>query len=174
VDLPFDERRRTDLPQVFRGSAHFSKSMWKDPVKFFKIHPDCIWTGKYSSGSIAPGMLLCQQVMPEVACAQSPNPSRAGRRDHSKVLIEPVQEQSLRRHVAGFFSVHIGEKIPLRLPKRRAQRYHWAAGTLAVVYVSGAFIKDTFKCDPTTTVDELIPRLRELGIFARPSVPYPS
>jgi hypothetical protein len=125
VDLPFDERRRTDLPQVFRGSAHFSKSMWKESVKFFKIHPDCIWTGKYSSGSIAPGMLLCQQVMPEGACAQSPNPSRAGRRDHSKVLIEPVQEQPLRRHVAGVFSVHVGEKIPLQLPKRRARRYHW-------------------------------------------------
>jgi hypothetical protein len=40
VDLPFDERRGTDLPQVFRGSAHFSKSMWKEPVKFFRIHPD--------------------------------------------------------------------------------------------------------------------------------------
>jgi hypothetical protein len=40
-------------------------------------------------------------------------------------MIEPVQEQSLRRHVGGFFSVHIGEKIPLRLPKRRAQRYPW-------------------------------------------------
>jgi len=48
------------------------------------------------------------------------------------------------------------------------------AGTLAVVYVSGAFIRDTLKCDPTTTVDELIPRLRELGIYARPSVRYPS
>jgi hypothetical protein len=130
VDLPFDERRRTDLPQVFRGSAHFSKSMWKEPVKFFKIHPDCIWTGKYSSGSIAPGMLLCQQVMPEGACAQSPNPSRAGRRDHSKVLIEPVQEQSLRRHVGGFFSVHIGEKIPLGLEKRREQKSSCACDAL--------------------------------------------
>jgi hypothetical protein len=130
VDLPFDERRRTDLPQVFRGSAHFSKSMWKEPVKFFKIHPDCIWTGKYSSGSIAPGMLLCQQVMPEGACAQSPNPSRAGGRDHSKVLIEPVQEQSLRRHVAGVFSVHIGDKIPLGWEKRREQKSSCACDAL--------------------------------------------
>jgi hypothetical protein len=122
VHLRTGERRRTDLPQIFRGSAHFSKSMWKDPVKFFKIHPDCIWTGKYSSGSIAPGMLLRQQVMPEVACAQSPNPSRAGRRVPGKIFIEPVQEQSLRRHVAGVFSVHIGGKIPLGLEKRREQK----------------------------------------------------
>jgi hypothetical protein len=132
VHLRTGERRRTDLPQVFRRSAHFSKSMWKDPVKFFKIHPDCIWTGKYSGGSIAPGMLLCQQVMPEVACAQSPNPSRAGRRDYSKVLIEPVQEQSLRRHVAGVFSVHIGEKIPLGLEKRREQKSSCACDDLSI------------------------------------------
>jgi hypothetical protein len=33
-----------------------------------------------------------------------------------------VQEQSLRRHVAGVFSVHIGEKIPLGLEKRREQK----------------------------------------------------
>ena len=48
------------------------------------------------------------------------------------------------------------------------------AGTLAVAYVSGAFIKNTLKCDATTTVDALEPRLRELGIYARPSVHYPS
>jgi hypothetical protein len=46
--------------------------------------------------------------------------------------------------------------------------------TLAVVYISGAFIYETLKCDPSTTVDDLVPRLRELGIFARPSVHYPA
>src|SRR5262249_4749173 len=48
------------------------------------------------------------------------------------------------------------------------------AGTLNVVYVSGAFIKDTLKTDTSTSVDAVEPRLRELGIYCRPSVHYPS
>jgi hypothetical protein len=52
--------------------------------------------------------------------------------------------------------------------------HHVMTPSLAVVYVSGAFIKDTLKCDATTTVDALEPRLRELGVYARPSVHYPS
>ena len=47
-------------------------------------------------------------------------------------------------------------------------------GTLAVVYVSGSFIAETLKSDPSAPVEALIPRLRELGIYARPSVHYPS
>src|SRR6516164_2033139 len=38
------------------------------------------------------------------------------------------------------------------------------AGTLNVVYVSGAFIKDTLKTDSSTSVDAVESRLRELGI----------
>jgi hypothetical protein len=67
------------------------------------------------------GSILTVAVMPEkriVPFGTSTSLIRTG-------MIEPVQEQSLRRHVGGFFSVHIGEKIPLRLPKRRAQRYPW-------------------------------------------------
>jgi hypothetical protein len=48
------------------------------------------------------------------------------------------------------------------------------AGTLNVVYVSGAFVKDTPKTDTSTSVDAVEPRLRELGIYCRPSVHYPS
>ena len=48
------------------------------------------------------------------------------------------------------------------------------AGTLNVVYVSGAFIKDTLKTDSSTSVDAVESRLRELGIYCRPSVHYPS
>jgi hypothetical protein len=48
------------------------------------------------------------------------------------------------------------------------------AGNLGVVFISGAFIQDTLKCDESITVPALVPRLRELGIFARPSVHYPS
>jgi hypothetical protein len=48
------------------------------------------------------------------------------------------------------------------------------AGTLNVVYVSGAFIKDTLKTDTSTSVDAVEPRLRELGIYCRPSVHYPN
>jgi hypothetical protein len=48
------------------------------------------------------------------------------------------------------------------------------AGTLNVVYTSGAFIKDTLKIDASTSVDAVQPRLRELGIYCRPSVHYPS
>jgi hypothetical protein len=42
------------------------------------------------------------------------------------------------------------------------------------VYVSGAFIKDTLKTDATTSVDAVEPRLRELGIYCRASVHYPT
>ena len=48
------------------------------------------------------------------------------------------------------------------------------ANTLAVVYISGAFIKDTLKAGEGVTIDELVPLLRPLGIYARPSVRYPS
>jgi len=48
------------------------------------------------------------------------------------------------------------------------------AGTLNVVYVSGAFIKDTLKTDTTTSVDAVEERLRELGIYCRASVHYPA
>ena len=48
------------------------------------------------------------------------------------------------------------------------------AGTLNVVYTSGAFIKDTLKTDTTTSVDAVEGRLRELGIYCRPSVHYPT
>jgi hypothetical protein len=48
------------------------------------------------------------------------------------------------------------------------------AGSLAVVYVSGSFIRDTLKCADDTTIDALEPRLRELGIYCRASVRYPS
>jgi hypothetical protein len=48
------------------------------------------------------------------------------------------------------------------------------AGTLNVVYVSGAFVKDTLKTDTSTSVDAVEPRLRELGIYCRPSTHYPS
>jgi hypothetical protein len=50
----------------------------------------------------------------------------------------------------------------------------FAAGSLAVVYVSGAFIRDTLKTADDVTVEELVPALRTLGIYARPSVRYPS
>jgi len=50
----------------------------------------------------------------------------------------------------------------------------FSAGTLNVVYVSGAFIKETLKTDTTTSVDAVEPRLRELGIYCRPSVHYPT
>ena len=43
-----------------------------------------------------------------------------------------------------------------------------------MVYVSGAFIKDTVKTDTSTSVDAVEPRLRELGIYCRPSTHYPS
>jgi IPT/TIG domain len=46
------------------------------------------------------------------------------------------------------------------------------AGTLNVVYVSGAFIKDTLKTDTSTSVDNVEARLRELGIYCRPSTHY--
>jgi hypothetical protein len=48
------------------------------------------------------------------------------------------------------------------------------AGTLAVVYISGAFIKDTLKTDADTSVDNVEERLRQLGIYCRPSVHYPT
>src|SRR5215471_14689902 len=47
-------------------------------------------------------------------------------------------------------------------------------GNLYPVYVSGAFIKDTLKTDADTSVDAVEPRLRELGIYCRSSVHYPS
>jgi hypothetical protein len=47
-------------------------------------------------------------------------------------------------------------------------------GELYVVYVSGAFVRDTLKTDADTSVDNVEPRLRGLGIYCRPSVPYPS
>jgi hypothetical protein len=47
-------------------------------------------------------------------------------------------------------------------------------GSLAVVFISGSFIQDTLKSDTSVAVAALVPRLRELGIFARPSVQYPS
>jgi hypothetical protein len=42
-----------------------------------------------------------------------------------------------------------------------------------VVYISGAFIKDTLKVGDGVTVDELVPLLRLLGINARTSVHDP-
>jgi hypothetical protein len=48
------------------------------------------------------------------------------------------------------------------------------AGTLAPVYGSGSFITDTLKTDDSTSVNALEGRLRELGIYCRPSVHYPS
>jgi hypothetical protein len=50
----------------------------------------------------------------------------------------------------------------------------FAAGELYVVYVSGAFIKDTLKTDADTSVDNVEPRLREFGIYCRPSTHYPT
>ena len=50
----------------------------------------------------------------------------------------------------------------------------FSAGSLNVVYVSGAFIKDTVKTDTSTSVEAVEPRLRELGIYCRPSTHYPS
>src|SRR5262249_35002124 len=47
-------------------------------------------------------------------------------------------------------------------------------GTLGFVFISGSFIQDTLKSDESITVAALVPRLRELGIFARASVHYPS
>jgi hypothetical protein len=48
------------------------------------------------------------------------------------------------------------------------------AGELYVVYVTGAFVRDTLKTDADTSVEAVEGRLRELGIHCRPSVPYPS
>jgi hypothetical protein len=50
----------------------------------------------------------------------------------------------------------------------------YVPGQLAVVFISGSFIQDTLKSDTSISVVALVPRLRELGIFARPSVHYPS
>lgn len=47
-------------------------------------------------------------------------------------------------------------------------------GTLHVVFVSGAFVRNTMKCADDITIDALEPRLRELGIYLRASVRYPS
>lgn len=45
---------------------------------------------------------------------------------------------------------------------------------LMVVYTSGAFIRDTLKTDSTTSVAALEGRLRELNIYAKYAVRYPS
>jgi hypothetical protein len=46
--------------------------------------------------------------------------------------------------------------------------------TLAVVYVSGSFVRETLKCGDDTSIEALETRLRELGIYARGAVHYPS
>jgi hypothetical protein len=50
----------------------------------------------------------------------------------------------------------------------------FAAGELYVVYTSGAFVKDTLKTDADTSVDNVEERLRELGVYCRPSTHYPT
>jgi hypothetical protein len=75
------------------------------------MHPDCIRTGKHSGGLFAPGMLRRQEVATQGACAQPPDPSWAGRREHSKVLIQPAEEQSLWRRIGGAFRVQSGERF---------------------------------------------------------------
>jgi len=61
-------------------------------MKFLQIHPGCIWAGQNSGSLLAPGMLWFKQVTTQGARAQTPEPSRAGRRVPGKIFIEPVQK----------------------------------------------------------------------------------
>src|SRR6516162_1073514 len=86
VGLPTADRSAT----IFPASSHSLESVRKEVGEFSPMHADCIRTGKRSGGTFASGMLRRQEITMQGACAQPPDPSWAGRREHSKVLIQPA------------------------------------------------------------------------------------